>query len=228
MKPTSKTGHSIMCRGMPVEVGFRVHSSNETGLEFFGRTRLRCSQVINHWTGGEGDPARSFDSMLNHKNAFNAKEPLSVHFIVGADGAIYQTADTETRCVHAGRANSYSIGIEHVGRGSDLSVKPRGVVRTRITETIHGVRVTYDDLTPEQIRASVQLNEALCRLYALPVCKVPEKPNGEVLLAELSETASALFTGCSGHLHHHPSKTDPGGSLLRAIQQRGRQLAGQG
>ncbi len=227
--PTSskpRGGYSIMCRGMPVEVPFRVHSSNETGLEFFGRPRLVCRQIVNHWTGGEGVPSAVFKTMLTHRNAFDAKEPLSVHFIVDPRGNIYQTADTEMRCVHAGRANSYSIGIEHVGRGSDLRVKPRGIVRTRITETIHGVRVAYDDLTPEQIRASVQLNEALCRLYALPACKVPEKPNGEVLLAELPETAAALFSGCTGHLHHHPSKIDCGGTLLRAIQQHGRALAG--
>jgi hypothetical protein len=218
-----REGGHIICRGSRVQVPFPVQTWETTGWQFHGRNRTHGRVIVQHWTGAENAPVNMYANMLNHTNVYKIAEPLSVHFAIDQMGLIYQLADTELKCVHTPGANAFSIGIEHIGRGSDLSKPAKGWERERVTDTIHGHRVRYDNLLPAQIEASVRLNEALCALYGLPM-RVPEDAAGKLLSTKLTDEQASVFRGCAGHLHFG-IKNDPGLRLLQAIQERGRELA---
>lgn len=214
----------IICRGMPVEVGFTVKTWMDTGWRFpTVRARTITRAVCAHWTASENPPGTMFRNMSKKLDAFGKASPLSVHFCVNQNGAVYQMADTEARCVHAGDANAYSIGIEFIGRGSDMKVSSKGIDRELVTERIHGGKVTYYELLPAQVEAGVRLIEALCSLYALPMV-VPEDELGDVRLEELDLRTLSTFRGVIGHMHVHANKSDCGARLLRAVQARGKAL----
>jgi hypothetical protein len=205
---------------MPVRVPFEVIGYDESNLEFTGRMRVSTRQIVAHWTGAENAPSAMYFNMLN-RTVNGKRTPLSIHFCVDQQGQIYQMADTETRCVHAGRANEASIGIEFIGRGNATLNPAKGIRRERVVETIHGQRVKYDELLPAQIESGVKLIEALCGLYALPL-RVPETLEGRVRADTLSDEQFGLFKGVIGHLHVEDGKVDCGLALLRAVQTRGR------
>lgn len=217
----------LIVRGAQVDVPFDVESYRDTGFEFVGRPRTLTRMVVLHATGAENPPAAMYHNMQTKISAFTGKKtPLSVHFCVDQKGVIHQMADTETRCVHAGPANASSIGIEFICRGAGLKLPSRGVKRDRVTETIHGEKVTYDELLPAQIESGLRLVETLCGLYALPL-KVPEDVSRNASSNEMSEAQFALFAGVCGHLHvplEDKVKVDPGMRILRAVQARGRQF----
>jgi N-acetylmuramoyl-L-alanine amidase-like protein len=214
-------GTYLIMRGMPIDIGVRVKTWHETDLEFVGRPRAYCSVICAHWTGAENPAASMFHNMTTH-SVLGKKSPLSVHFCIDQRGDIYQMADTEMRGAHAPRVNSFSVGIEFIGRGTALKAPKRGYDRERVTEHIQGRRVTYDELFDAQVTAGVALIEKLCMLYALPM-KVPEDVNGNLITKELSDPMLLSFRGVIGHLHCQ-GKDDPGLKLLRAIQARGKAL----
>jgi hypothetical protein len=210
----------LIRRGAQVPVPFDVVSYAESGLEFVGRPRVATKYCVAHWTGAENAPSAMYFNMLNR--TINGKRaPLSIHLCVDQLGAIYQMADLETRCVHAGDANAFSVGIEFIGRGNATHLPAKGIRRERVTETIQGVRVKYDELLPAQITSGVALLEALCDLYELPL-RVPENVDHSVRAKALSADELGVFRGVIGHLHVQEGKTDPGLGLLRAVQRRGR------
>lgn len=217
----------LIVRGVAVQVPFDVQQYADTGWEFIGRPRTVTKYVCTHHTGAENPPAALYHTLQTH-SVLGKKVPMSIHFCVDQRDLVYQMADVETRCVHAGAANAYSVGIEFISRGNNLKAPSRGIRRDRVTETVHGAALTYDELLPEQVASGVQLIETLCMLYALPV-RVPEDVNRNVVAKELSEEQFALHTGVIGHLHvpdpDHRHKVDPGLRILRAVQAHGRQLA---
>jgi hypothetical protein len=68
------------------------------------RDPSKVRQIVLHHTGGF-TPQRAFQTLHNERK-------LSVQFIVGDDGTIYQTRDALETAWHAGKANPHSIGIE--------------------------------------------------------------------------------------------------------------------
>lgn len=218
MQKSSSKEWTLCCRGMYVPVDFPVRGWRETGFHFHGRSRAITNVVVNHWTGAENPPAAVYHNMSSHKNAFNAPEPLSVHFVVDWAGIVYQMADTELRGAHcrAHGLNATSIGIEFIGRGNALHNPSRSVVRNLVKETLHGQAVEYYELTEAQIRAGVKLNRMLCSLYGLPF-RVPIDASSEPHLSLLSDNAIRSFTGCVAHGHAEAKKVDCGLGLLRAI-----------
>lgn len=217
-------GGVIIRRGRPHPVDFPVLTWVETGMRFYGRDRPSTQIVVNHWTGAENPPQAVYHNMLNHKNAFGAKEPLSVHFIVAADGTVYQTADCELRCAHAVAhgANGYSVGIEFVGRGTGLDLPDKGVHREVEEDRINGRTVRYANLTTAQTLIAIRLNRALCKLYELPF-KVPTDLRGRVQAVEPDAITVSRFRGCVGHYWLESRKADPGLQLMRALQEASRE-----
>ncbi len=231
MQPANPTPRptEIIMRGMRIDIGIRVLTFAETGFEFVGRERTHTRAIIAHVTGSENPPAAVYENMCTHA-AFGKRMPLSVHFVIDQKGAIYQMADTEMRGAHAvGKggdrsANSWSVGIEFIGRGADWKPVPaRGFTRPRAVETIHGVRTAYDELFDAQVTSGVALIEKLCGLYGLPM-RVPEDARGEAVLKELDDHAYDTWRGVLGHAHVERGKVDPGLKILRAVQARGRAL----
>ena len=207
----------LITRGVEIDVPFAVRTWKETRYRFHAaRNRLLTRAIVVHWTAAENPPAAVFHNM--------SAENLAVHFIVDSSGTVWQMMDTDDRGVHAGTANAWTIGIEFIGRGSNLKAPVRATIRPRVTEDIHGREVVYDDLMPRQIAAGVKLCETLCNLYGLPL-QVPTTSAGELLTGEMSDEYTARFVGVCGHLHLERTKVDPGLTLLRAIQERGRALS---
>lgn len=213
--------------GVEIPIDAVVHTWEAHTLVF--TTSLRSHEtraIVNHWTAAENPPDRVFANMKNHRNALTQKlEPLSVHFVVDAIGEVWQFADTDARCSHckAHEANSWTVGIEFVCRGDNFAAPQRGHIRQRSSGVIHGDRVSYDDLTAAQIQTGIRLNEALCKVYSLPM-RVPETSTGELYNTELPAKYIARFAGCLAHFELERKKRDPGLTLMLAIQERGREL----
>jgi N-acetyl-anhydromuramyl-L-alanine amidase AmpD len=206
--------HSIIVRGEGVPIEAVVHTWHETGLRYELPNRGSTRVVVNHWTGSENPPEALFRNLKGR-----TKNGLSVHFAIDAAGEIWQFADTEARCQHAGLANGWSIGIEIINRASDKRVPTRNVVRVARREEIHGRSWFYAAFTVQQIHSAVVLNEALCTAYELPLA-VPML-RGDVYPTVLPVQLLRSYRGVLGHLHLDIEKPDPGLELLREIQARG-------
>ena len=81
----------------------------------------------------------------NQRNARNQPIHVSAHYVVGRDGEVVQMVRHNDVAWHAGRANSHSIGIEHVAN-------TRGLVPTE-----------------EEYRGSAALVAWLCNCFSLPI-----------------------------------------------------------
>ncbi|HMJ16588.1 MAG TPA: peptidoglycan recognition family protein [Polyangiaceae bacterium] len=212
--------HAIIVRGESVRIDAPTRTWHEHGLKFDVPMRSTTRAVMNHWTGAENSPRAVFENLKRRTNVAGKVTPLSVQFVIDQMGEIWQLADTDARCQHAGAiANGWSIGIEYICRGHNKTVPTRGIVREQRHETVHGRSLTYAALTPEQIASGVELNETLCRVYELPL-RVPML-KGEVYSTVLPAPLIASYQGVLGHFQVDLNKVDPALELLAAIHQRG-------
>src|SRR3546814_10383696 len=82
---------------------------------------LRPVLIVLHFTN-----LHSVQESLNTLRTKNSGGPVSSHYLVGADGHIYQLVSDQLRAWHGGPGrwgtitdiNSASIGIEQIGRAS--------------------------------------------------------------------------------------------------------------
>ena len=221
-----KHGGAIIVRGQEVPIGTTVHTWATSGLFFMCRARSEPTRAImNHWTGSENAPRDVFQHMRDARDELGRPSPKSVHFFIDQLGEIWQCADTDARCAHAKAmgANAWSIGIEHICRGHNFKASQRGYIRPRVTDIVHGVKLTYDELTPAQVYASCMLNHALCKAYDLPM-RVPEK-DGDVLSTTMPPKYAATFRGVLGHYMVERLKVDPAVRLMRSLNAYAREVA---
>jgi N-acetylmuramoyl-L-alanine amidase len=175
-----------------------------------------------------------FDGCVNSRSCFksmhNRVRPgggtgcgLSAHFMIDADGTIYQTMDLVERAYHAEIANTGSVGVEICNRGRvDRSEWPRlpPEYRTRPTRTVvvNGESHEAYDFRPEQYESIVAVTRTLLRLFPRIKPEVPEQ-NGAVIMDTLPDPLA--FSGVIGHYHVERKKWDPGAldwpRLLRAL-----------
>ena len=108
------------------------------------------SQLVLHFDGCVNSRS-CFKSMHNRPRPRGATGcGLSAHFMIDADGTIYQTLDLVERAYHAEEANSTSVGVEICNRGRvDRTEWPKlpPDYRTRPTRNVvingeHGTRPT--------------------------------------------------------------------------------------
>ena len=184
--------------------------------------RDRISQLVLHFDGCVNSRS-CFKSMHNRPRPSGEGCGLSAHFMIDADGTIYQTLDLIERAYHAEEANSGSIGVEICNRGRvDRGEWPKlpAEYRTRPTKhvVINGEDHEAYDFRPEQYQAIVALTRALLRLFPKIRPVIPEE-NGKPIMDTLAEPLS--FAGIMGHLHIERKKWDPGAldwdRLLRAL-----------
>lgn len=175
-----------------------------------------------------------FDGCVNSRSCFksmhNRPRPggglgcgLSAHFMIDADGTIYQTMDVVERAFHAEIANSGSVGVEICNRGrvdrSEWSRLPPEY-RTRPTRTVlvNGEAHEAYDFRPEQYESLVALTRSLLRIFPRIKPEVPER-DGQVVMDTLADPLA--FAGILGHFHIEKKKWDPGAldwaRLLRAL-----------
>lgn len=139
---------------------------------------------------------------------------LSAHFMIDADGTIYQTLDLKERAYHAEQANPISIGIEICNRAdasrNELDRLP-AEYRTRPVRNvvINGRTKKAFDFRPEQYRSVIALARTISRVFPLVQASIPER-GGEPLLETLADPSA--FNGIVGHLHvdRDGHKWDPG------------------
>lgn len=178
-----------------------------------------------------------FDGCVNSRSCFksmhNRPRPrggagcgLSAHFMIDADGTIYQTLDLVERAYHAEQANSTSVGVELCNRGrvdrSEWAKLPADY-QTRPTRSvvINGERHEAYDFRPEQYDSIVALARTLLRVFPKIKPVIPETEDGAPLMETLAEPMR--FAGILGHLHVdlQRQKWDPGAldwkRILRAL-----------
>ena len=169
-------------------------------------------QVVLHLDGCVN--SRSCFHSMHDMPTVNGKCGLSAHFMIDADGTIYQTLDLLESAWHAEQANPISVGIEICNRGdasrNELDRLPRDY-RTRPVKdvVINGHLFHAFDFRPEQYASVLALNRVLVRLFPLVRPVYPER-DGKPLLETLKDPMS--FNGIVGHLHvdKQQHKWDPG------------------
>lgn len=201
----------IIVGGREVACDAVVKTWHEHGLSFATEgPRTETRAVALHWTGGEGD-GRQVHRVLRERH-------LSVQFCIEHDGTIYQYTDANARCMHAGLANGWSVGIEISNRANG---QPHAKwTRSTYLEEVHDKTFRCSRFYAEQIEASIALTKALCRAYGLPF-DVPRDSAGELVTTTLGTRELAAYRGVLGHYHVTRRKVDPGTELLRAIAQGG-------
>lgn len=214
MREAGADGESaIVVSGRVVPVAASVRTWHETGLLFDrpGPRHEATRLVVVHWTGSENAPAAV------HRNM--SADGKSVHFVIDADGLIWQMCDANALCAHASGVNVRSVGIEMISRGDDRKVPTRGVERPVLKEQIHGRPVAYAGFTPAQQLACVALVSALCTHYQLPM-RVPMDA-AQVRGHALDPNELRTFRGVIGHLHAKQRKNDPGLRMLQLLHLHG-------
>ena len=173
--------------------------------------------VVIHTTGGIRPPRGVYDTLRQRK--------LSVHYIVGSDGEVLQTAPHSLVCLHAGKVNAWTVGIECVSplipstKAAQLE-RQRGVRRRVYRDRVRGRReIDLLALTDAQMDATLLLVETLCDQLRLPRV-VPTEADGSLLRREMTDEELAGFRGVMGHSHAHISKIDPGTDVLDLLRQR--------
>ncbi|HLK90238.1 MAG TPA: N-acetylmuramoyl-L-alanine amidase [Polyangia bacterium] len=181
------------------------------------------SQLVLHFDGCVNSRS-CFKSMHNRPRPSGNGCGLSAHFMIDADGTIYQTLDLVERAFHAEIANSDSIGVEICNRGRvDRSEWPKlpADYRTRVTRevTINGDQHEAYEFRPEQYESIIALTRTLLRVFPKIKPIIPEGPDGKPIMDTLSDPLS--FAGIMGHLHIERKKWDPGAldwsRILRAL-----------
>jgi N-acetyl-anhydromuramyl-L-alanine amidase AmpD len=163
------------------------------------------------------------DGCVNSRSCFHSMHDmprpdggcgLSAHFMIDADGTIYQTLDLLESAWHAEQANSISVGIEICNRGDaslgELDRLPDDY-RTRPVKDVVVNGHTYHafDFRPEQYASVMALVRVLVRLFPGVKPIYPER-EGKPFLQTLRDPNS--FAGIVGHLHvdMQRRKWDPG------------------
>jgi N-acetyl-anhydromuramyl-L-alanine amidase AmpD len=254
-EPTASPGSSIIVAGQAVEVGRPVVLwSDPQGFDAYQERCIDqnggcCDSASKRYGARKGVGERTvpelqktisqlvlhFDGCVNSRSCFksmhNRPRPsgqgcgLSAHFMIDADGTIYQTLDLVERAFHAEEANSDSVGVEICNRGRvDRSEWPKlpAEYRTRPTRTvtINGEAHEAYDFRPEQYDSIVALARTLLRIFPRIKPIIPEK-DGQPIMDTLPDPLS--FAGILGHLHVdlQRQKWDPGAldwrRILRAL-----------
>ncbi|MDB4980437.1 MAG: N-acetylmuramyl-L-alanine amidase, negative regulator of AmpC, AmpD [Myxococcales bacterium] len=187
--------------------------------------REAISQLVLHFDGCVNSRS-CFKSMHNRSRpAGSTGCGLSAHFMIDADGTIYQTLDLVERAFHAEEANSGSVGVEICNRGKvDRAEWPKlpADYRTRPEKdvVINGEHHLAYEFRAEQYDSIISLARTLLRVFPRIRPVMPEK-DGAPLMDTLADPLA--FAGILGHLHVdlQKQKWDPGaldwGRIMRAL-----------
>jgi N-acetyl-anhydromuramyl-L-alanine amidase AmpD len=183
------------------------------------------SQLVLHFDGCVNSRS-CFKSMHNRpRPAGSLGCGLSAHFMIDADGTIYQTLDLVERAFHAEEANSTSVGVEICNRGRvDKGEWPKlpADYRTRPERdvVINGEHHLAYEFRAEQYDSIIALARTLLRVFPRIKPVMPER-DGKPIMDTLEDPLA--FAGILGHLHVdlQKQKWDPGAldweRILRAL-----------
>lgn len=177
---------------------------------------------VFHWTGGEAGVRGADDDgtfvarVLRGRTADDGSPmPLSVEFVIGADGRIWQLADPlRTACKHAGAVNARAWGCEIVNKGLGVALPERP--REHVTHRVHGQRVTQLGFTTAQRVSAVYLAGLLCDRLGIPKA-VPVDGADEAEQDRMKPSRLVHFEGVVEHLHVSSKKVDAGTQIVRSL-----------
>jgi len=164
--------------------------------------------VVLHHTKAESPPARVFRNLC--------ARGLSVQFMIGHDGDVWQFADArDTVCWHAGHANAFSVGVEIVSKG--CGTPDPNHAREMYLDQLNGKMRQFLRFSQLQVLAAHDLSKLLCELHSIPFAVVGE-PGHEAHRYTMSRHDYTNFRGVLGHYHISPSKRDPSPHILDEIK----------
>ncbi|MCH9836767.1 peptidoglycan recognition protein family protein [bacterium] len=176
------------------------------GLWFDGLAPLAAPPpfLVGHYTAGAGDAERVHRVLV--------QRGLSVQFIGERDGDMFQTADLDRKCAHAGSKGNRGLGVEMVNPGY-----PHGSFARSwgplVASSVHSKPKEFYAFTDAQEAAFVALAEALAAHFGWPR-QVPDTDR------VLTPGEIARWRGVLEHLHLTKRKVDAGmllcGALVRA------------
>ena len=178
-----------------------------TYSDYSGKEPRDISMFVNHW-----------DVCLSSKSCADVlnKRKVSVQFCIDNDGTIYQLADMQHACWHAGSrtVNHKSVGVEISNafylKYQDWYTKrfgPRPIIDDAV---VHGKKLeTHLGFYPIQIEALKALWEAVSDACDIPL-EAPTK-NGELDTGENKDVSSGQFEGFVNHYNITARKIDCAG-----------------
>jgi len=209
-----------------VEVPCRadVIRSADSGLEIkTGHgARRRVHEIdflVLHWTGGEGDAFRIFDTLQHGRDV-----QLGAEWMIDQDGTIFECCDPlAVDTFDAGRWNPRSVGVEVTNYGyrrDQAAIPARGRIRRRYVTRWNGQRRTYASFLADQTSAIVALCDAVCGGLGLPR-RIPREADGSFAARTLNPGELATFHGVLGHCHLTAKKSDPGTEIFDVLDAAG-------
>lgn len=191
-------------------------------------TRARAyttDMLVGHWTAGhartvEAGP-RVVRSMKARRRPDGTPLVVGIHFVIGWDGKVWQTADLTTATVHVGRGptNARSVGVECCWPGTARQADRLGVPGNveRVTVTVAGRPVDVLLPSPALLAAWVRLAETLAALDGRGGVRIPRRVP-EPLTGRLSGAQARRWQGALEHLHvPGTTKIDAAGLLVGAL-----------
>ena len=117
------------------------------------------NKIVVHYDGC-GTSARCFEVLHNERG-------LSCHFLIDADGTVYQTLDVMERAWHATIANDSSIGVElaHAGAFPPAELPCQENDAPLYKGTIQDQELVQRDFTDAQYDALARLAKTLCSRF---------------------------------------------------------------
>ena len=188
------------------------------------RTQGPPSMLCGHWTAGPPrDGPSAGPRVVRAMDARQDVTQVGVHFVIGWDGLVWQTADLAHATVHAGRAiDERSIGVETCWPGTAAQAARLGAQgatqRVKVAgRTLHAMRPS-----PELLGAWVRLADALAAgLPSLPR-QVPLDRDGSLLIDRMTAAQVRGWRGALEHLHaEKTTKVDAAGYLIGALRDAG-------
>lgn len=174
------------------------------------------SIIVGHWTAGAPhagpDTARRVVRNMRSRGI-----RVAIHFVIGSDGMVFQTADLADACVHVGDRdiNSRSIGVEICSPGTEYQALRLGLSPTVIPRTVAGRRVHAVAFTDAQLASWTRLCEALATAFGIPRVVPPDAER-------MTKAQSRKYRGAMEHLHvPGTTKVDAGGMLVDALAAKG-------
>jgi hypothetical protein len=225
------TSRGILYHGEPVPLTERVLREDGAWWQSGERGTLVRDQpadlLVGHWTAGNphegpGTAKRVVRAMKARLREDGLPMAVGVHFVIGWDGMIFQTADLGVGTIHVSRGwNHRSIGVECCSPGTAEQAARLGVDGKVERRTVAGRRSLLLRPSQAMLDAWVWLADALGRVLPIPA-RVPLDRDGSLLVDRMTAKSARGWCGAAEHLHSpSTTKIDHGGYLVGALRDAG-------
>ena len=211
----------ILCNGKEVAVGWdKIITFNEEGAFVLPEdcyksvsSERKPIMVVTHW-----------DAALSAKSCHRIlkKRGISSHFVIDNDGTIFQMVDTNHVAWHAGKVNSFSIGIDfsnayYTKYQSWYTKNNFGRRPVLESSVVHGSKLKpHLGYYQVQLDAYSALVKALCEHYDIPL-DYPQDKENNYLTTVHKPALSKKFSGVVCHFNLSKKKIDCAGLDLKKV-----------